>query len=432
MKRIRAAAARDTVVWVGPEASGSEMRSHIPHPEKTTPERTIMTKETPVKLRSASVRRVRRITAGLAHHRAPAWSPDGQRLVSACGSGGDSAWVLSDRKGRLARVLEGPVEGAAAIAPDHTVAYGRQVGGTSEIWILPSGGTSPRRLLGADGRLYRDPAFSPDGRSLCYSADNGPGSALRLWLLALDSLDSHAQPEKHERAELLVDPSGELMGGGDARPISLGHPSWSPTGERIFFEGVTAAGPVLFVFDRETGEAQRLTGPGYRRPTALSSTLLCAERDDPRGDSNGGSEIVLCELRPGREPRTHRLREAALTARSECARDPAVCPGRGKKSAALLCWAMPGKKRDGEPQRYDLHIGELAGLRPRKPRSRPADDPNADSSHATAETTEEPAILTERAWSASGERPVPHGLGLNLDPDVDGERGPAPHGERGR
>lgn len=405
-----------------------------------------MTKETPVKLRSASVRRVRRITAGLAHHRAPAWSPDGQRLISACGSGGDSAWVLSDRKGRAARVLEGPVEGAAAIAPDHTVAYGRQVGGTSEIWILPSGGTSPRRLLGADGRLYRDPAFSPDGRFLCYSADDGPGSELRLFLLALDSLDAHERHERHERAELLLDPNrpsrpngptGELMQGGDSPPISLGHPSWSPAGDRIFFEGVTAAGPALYVFDREAGVAQRLTGPGYRRPTALSSTLLCAERDDRhderRGDGTFGSEIVLCELRPGREPGTLRLREVALTARSECARDPAVCPGAGKKSAALLCWAMPGKKRDGEPQRYDLHVGEIAGLRPRKPRSRPApaEAQPAGEAHEAPERPEEPAHVTERAWAGSGERPVPPGLGLNMDLD-DSEHGPAPHGERGR
>lgn len=396
-----------------------------------------MTKETPVKLRSASVRRVRRITAGLAHHRAPAWSPDGQRLISACGSGGDSAWVMTDRKGRLTRVLEGPVEGAAAIAPDHTVAYGRQVGGTSEIWILPSGGTSPRRLLGADGRLYRDPAFSPDGRYLCYSADNGPGSALRLWLLALDSLDAYAQHGQHERAELLLDPSGEHLRGADSRPISLGHPSWSPAGDRIFFEGVTAAGPALYVFDCETREAQRLSEPGYRRPTALSSTLLCAERDERhderRSDGSGGSEIVLCKLRPGREPGAIRLREVALTARSECARDPAACPGGGKKSAALLCWAMPGKKRDGEPQRYDLHIGEIAGLRPRKSRSRPAtsDEQPASEAHETPERPAEPAQATERVWSGSGERPVPLSLGLNMDPEFIGDHG-APHGERGR
>lgn len=405
-----------------------------------------MTKETPFKLRSASIRRVRRITAGLVHHRAPAWSPDGQRLISACGSGGDSAWVLSDRKGRLARVLEGPVEGAAAIAPDHTVAYGRQVGGTSEIWILPSGGTSPRRLFGADGRLYRDPAFSPDGRYLCYSADDGPGSALRLWLLALDSLDSHAHHEQHERAELLFDPSGALVRGGDSRPISLGHPSWSPAGDRVFFEGVTAAGPALYVFDREADVAQRLTGPGYRRPTALSATLLCAERDDRhddrRGDGSGGSggsEIVLCELRPGREPGALRLREVALTPRSECARDPAIIPG-SKKRAALLCWAMPGKKRDGEPQRYDLHIGELAGLRPRKKRSRPAptptptdEQPAADGAQGTPGRAGERAHVAERTWPGSGERPVPLGLGLfNVDPGLDIGHGPAPHGERGR
>ncbi|MFO0579474.1 MAG: hypothetical protein U1A78_36215 [Polyangia bacterium] len=313
-----------------------------------------MTKDSSVKLRSASVRRVRRITAGLQHHRAPSWSPDGRRLISACGSGADSAWIVSDRKGRVACVLEGPVEGAAAIAPDQTVAYGRQVGATSEIWILPSGGAEPRRLLGADGRLYRDPAFSPDGRLLCYAADDGTGKsgALKLWLLDL-AQDQRSELLSDERAGRPAEP------GGDTRLTSLGHPTWSPSGERLFFEAMTADGPALYLLELASRAATRLTGPGYRRPSAISDTLLCAER----ALEDGGSEIVLLELRPGRLPGGLRVREAALTERADCARDPAVCAGATKKKiGALLCWAEPGKKSDGEPQRYDLHVGELVGL----------------------------------------------------------------------
>jgi hypothetical protein len=354
-----------------------------------------MTKDTSVKLRSASVRRVRRITSGLQHHRAPSWSPDGRRLISACGSGADSAWIVSDRKGRVACVLEGPVEGSAAIAPDQTVAYGRQVGATSEIWILPSGGAAPRRLLGADGRLYRDPAFSPDGHLLCYAADDGTGKsgALKLWLLDL---------AQDQRSELLSDERA----GGDTRPVSLGHPTWSPSGERLFFEAMTADGPALYLLELASRAATRLTGPGYRRPSAISDTLLCAER----ALEDGGSEIVLLELRPGRLAGGLRVREAALTERADCARDPAVCAGAAKKKVgALLCWAEPGKQLDGEPQRYDLHVGELVGL--------PLRSLPPPGERATEADPQPPANEAERATEsaqATGLRAIA-GLDLRTD-----------------
>lgn len=387
-----------------------------------------MTKETQAKLRSASVRRVRRVTAGLLHHRAPALSPDGRRLISACGSGADSAWVVTDRKGRVARVLEGPVEGTAAIAPDHTIAYGRQVGATSEIWMLASAGAAPQRLLGADGRLYRDPAFSPDGRLLCYSADDGSARAGARRLFLLDLIQD-------ERTDLLA-PTKTARAAGPGAPDeprldSPGHPSFSPDGERLFFEATGAEGPALYAVDLTPGsdgrKAQRLTGPGYRRPTALSATLLCAERDY----EDGGSEIVLLELRPARGGGL-RVREVALTDRSERARDPAVCAGSGKKAVPLVCWAMPGKERDGEPQRYDLYVGELTHLphraprRPEPPDAEPAPPEDAptrgDTKSGAAVFSAILAAEPARALSwAADERPVPGAL-----------PGPGSPGEHGR
>src|SRR5436190_24334899 len=90
----------------------------------------------------------RRLTAGGAHHRAPAWSRDGRLLVFAVGRLDDSAWCVVDRRGRVLRVLEGPAAGTASFAPSGGIAFERRFGATSEIWLTPGGDAPSVRLLG--------------------------------------------------------------------------------------------------------------------------------------------------------------------------------------------------------------------------------------------------------------------------------------------
>src|SRR6516164_779997 len=98
-----------------------------------------------VQWKSLALRADRRVTAGLVHHRSPAWSADGEWLVYAAGDGYDSVWVLVDRRGRVARTLEGPVSGGASFAVGARLAYGRQVSGVGEIWLTPGVGAPGMR-----------------------------------------------------------------------------------------------------------------------------------------------------------------------------------------------------------------------------------------------------------------------------------------------
>ena len=310
--------------------------------------------------KDARVRSVRRLTAGFLHHRAPVWSPDGRMLGFTLGRGPDSHWLLTDRKGRAVRVLPGPVVGGASLAPDHSVAYGRQVGATAEIWVVPALDAAPQRLLGGDGRLYRDPAFSPDGRFLCYAADDGPAgneSPLRLWVVELTRL---------EHTLLVAEPPAIA---GASGLIRAGHPAWSPASDCIFFDVTQGEHSAVAMVTVESRTTQLLTGPGFCCPAPIAPGLLCVERSAP--DQLG--EICLLQYRvprlptdrsatlsPAEELGSFKVRTSALPGVAPGAREPAVVVS--KKGTVRLAWIAPGSLKGGEPQRYDVHTGQLVRL----------------------------------------------------------------------
>ncbi len=337
---------------------------------------------TRVSLRPA-LGRLRRLTAGLSHHRAPAWSQDGRHLAFLLGEGEDSHWVVIDRKGRLSRVISGPADGGASFAADGSLAYGRAVGATSEIWLLPAlattgkgpgssqGPTDARRLLGGDGRLYMHPAFSPDGRYLAYVADDGlPGTARRLWQLDRQT-DAHT---------LLV----AALPGPDT-PSRLAHPAWSPSGDGLYFEALMPEGSAIYFLPR-TGSTTplRLSEGGYRRPTALSTGVVLCER----GQADGSSDLVvllhpLAALAEAWSPAQVQVVPLRLgkSKRSgpEGLRDPAI--GRGKRGL-WLAFAAPTYDPAGEPARCELFAARLHGLPPLVARARHSDNERGRATHA--------------------------------------------------
>jgi len=288
-------------------------------------------------LRDLHLRKIRRLTAGQVHHRTPTFSADGKLLLHALSSGVDSHWLVSDRKGRVARVLCGPVEGRGAIGPDYSIAYSRQVGATCEIWLLAAGDAEPQRLLGGDGRLYRDPCYSPDGRQLAYLADDGQStSLLRLWLYDL----------QHGTHTLLL---GALPGHPQAR---LHHPVWAPWGDSLFFEASMDGGTAIFELGLPGGQLSQFSPLGYGSPAPLGRGLLIAAH---RPDAHS-SELALLAAPPCSE----RLRIVTLLDRKSGAGEPTVA--WDKKGQVFVAFTMPGSAQSGEPVRADLHMGQLSKL----------------------------------------------------------------------
>lgn len=308
-----------------------------------------MTRRPGVRWKAVSLKGARRLTAGLVPHRLPAWSPDGRWLAFAIGEGRAAMWVVTDRRGRVARVLEGPADGGCSFAPDGALAYTRVSGAFSEVWLAPASGAPPVRLLGGDGHIYREPAFSPDGRTLAFAGAERSEEPTRLFLLEVASGAQRALP---------VTPGRQ-----DSRP------AFSPDGSELFFEGASEGEVSIWALKLEGEVPIRVTVSGAvsRRPAPLSRDLVIVERSL---ESERGVRTVLVlvdriavrerELEPAppspsrAKPAPPRPRQSQVIER----REPSVQRGKGGKIKLAFAALV---ESGGEP-RYEIVTARLRGV----------------------------------------------------------------------
>jgi TolB protein len=148
---------------------------------------------------------------------APAWSPEGERILFFSWRGGTrDLWWVPSAGGEPLRIESGPgIDQYAAWSHDGaTIAYTAQAPGTNndEILLLPAGG-SPKTLVAHPAEDYH-PAWSPDSRWIAFTSHR-LGSP-DVWIVGTSGGDS---------ARLLI--------GG---PAVDGYASWSPGGERVLFQ----------------------------------------------------------------------------------------------------------------------------------------------------------------------------------------------------
>jgi Tol biopolymer transport system component len=297
-----------------------------------------MSKATKVSASKLALGDERRLTAGYAHHHAPSWSHDGHLLAVAVGNAHDASWVLVDRRGRVARSLEGPAAGKASFAPDGTFAFERRFGAVSEIWLTPGGDAPPVRLLGGDGRLYRDPCFSPDGKTLACAVSRDPDGKTHLMLLRLDDGRLSELTHDRERAD--------------------GHPAFTPGGEELVFEGKLGNDHAIYALHLISHALRRLTPAGERarRPAVIDGARIVYELEGERGPRG----LVLLD----------RERERALPLFLDGAEDDGASRGEpacfvsasGKVRVAYAVQPAPNGAARGEPPRFDVFVARLRGV----------------------------------------------------------------------
>jgi dipeptidyl aminopeptidase/acylaminoacyl peptidase len=238
-----------------------------------------------------SLARVRRITAGHDDHEQPAWSPDGRFIAFTAGPYGAMDIYLVDRRGRFARRLtDGALaRGQPAWSPDGTrIAYRSEGAGIRLVALdgrrpiaAGEGEKAPALIAEALG-MARQPAWSPDGRRLAYSTDEGSPGRFRIAVLEVES----------GRRQLFT---------GDPERNDC-HPAWSPDGRRIAFhayEGKEAERAQIHILDPASGACVKLTrGRGFsKHPAFLRQDLLVFHREAAGPEP----ELVLLDLGNGRE-----------------------------------------------------------------------------------------------------------------------------------
>lgn len=103
---------------------------------------------------------------------APAWSPDGQRIVfTSFLRGSPALFLLTPREGYLKMLWDkGGVNSSASVSPDgKTVVFASSRDGNVDIYTLPMDGGDASRLTTARG-IDTQPAWAPNGRQIAFTS----------------------------------------------------------------------------------------------------------------------------------------------------------------------------------------------------------------------------------------------------------------------
>ena len=265
-----------------------------------------------------------RLTTDPAEDSKPAWFPDGSALayVSAR-DGGTSIWRLPRLGGSPTQLVSGGWD--PSVSPDGTrIAYATTgPSGLARIAVAPLDDPTHARLLTGDadgGFNHEDPAWSPDGREICYSATRG------LWLVPAT--------------------------GGPARVLTAGkadvEPEWSADGRFVYFSSYRDGNAAIWRVRLSDRRDERLTpGTGSERHPAMARHTLrlvyATSREDP--------DIVVHDLALNQSARLESARTELMPTIAPSGSAVVFTSDRLGGAWTLFRQALEGGRPKGTPQR---------------------------------------------------------------------------------
>ena len=204
----------------------------------------------------------------------PEWSSNGRWIafsrtsVVCCRGAGDSIWVARPDGTHQRRVTDGPGDTSPSWSPDgrrivFASARNDPAPQTSEdydLFVINTDGSGLRLLVAHPGRTEEDPAWSPDGSAIAFTArcvpPCPPGRPSGIRTISPDGTEETAvTPTEHFARSPDWSPDGSRIAyttgdrnltvrpdGSDRTPLPASHqqtdPAWSPDGTKIAFSGM--------------------------------------------------------------------------------------------------------------------------------------------------------------------------------------------------
>ena len=316
----------------------------------------------------------RQVTSGPGCESDPALSPDGEVLTFVAEQNGRTdLWVVDVDGGRPLRLTDDPErESSPAWLPDgRTIVYAAADDQGTDLRKVPRFGGPPQTLI-ANGC---DPAISPDGRFVAFSREAGNGGST-IWTAPL------ADPGKarrltreadglYEQRQPAFSPDGTTIcyrdfhdlwlvpvAGGAARRLTADgpadfDPAFSPDGLHVYFASYREATRAVWRIGIGGGTPERVTlGTGMEIHPALS-------RDGRRlcyATHLEGNSLVLVDRRTGARTRAEESRLAGFGCLDPKGRFLVYTSTREN---AVDLWSLP--LSDGRPAGPPRRLTELGG-----------------------------------------------------------------------
>ena len=155
--------------------------------------------------------------------------------------------------------LTEPQDDYPDVSPDNgTILFQSNRSGTWQLWRIARDGSGIARLTD-DGFNHRQPAWSPDGKLVAYSSEQGLASGRRaIWLMAAPGADISVRPRK--------------LSAGSGQDV---HPKWLPDGSGLVFNRIAP--------DGKQADVHILTLDGRERKIELGPGLNTYASIDPAG-----------------------------------------------------------------------------------------------------------------------------------------------------
>ena len=317
----------------------------------------------------------RQITSEQGPEMEPAISPDGGLIAYTARRGEESDIWISDIKGgsRLRLTGGGAASESPAWFPDGAaIAFVSDRSGKPSVWKVPKLGGTP--VLVAEGAIH--PAISPDGLRLAFSRENAAGH----YRIAVAPLDDPARASwltsgdegEHHQAGAAWSPDGRSLcfsdsrnlwlvgsGGGRAQHLTSDNavdtePAWSSDGRYVIFTSQREGTRALWRVAVDGGRPERITfgtGPESHPSVSSDGTRLAYSTYSDDYD------VVLLDRATGAK---ERIGSELYDASPSFAPDAtSVVFTSNRRGGQFDLWVQPvaGGKRSGAPRQ----LTDLAG-----------------------------------------------------------------------